>query len=229
MSKDHLTAKERETRKVTLILHAALTEVLNNLEEKDYPYIHTKIKTMGLSNILFAHLKFIERFNEMFKDSDVKISIFDKALCLAMAMQQHHVIGASGMKGRIPQRLCNLNEKAIVEAMLFYIAHSSYHIKRTDVECDFDITVYDNGHKKELKALKELLIEELTKPILDYNKCLGLLHEIYLRAICYENSLNTDDKESLKKKTTIKEKYTVPTPKVEVKNTFSEYSKKFRK
>ena len=229
MSKDHLTAKERETRRVTLIIHAALTEVLNSLEEKDYPYIHTNVKAMGISNIVYSHLKFIDRFNEMFKDSDVKISMFDKALCLAMAMQRHSVISASGMKGRIPQRLCNLNEKAIVEAMLFYIAHSSYHIKRTNVECDFDISVYDNGHKKELKALKELLIEEIKNPGFDYNKCLGLLHEIYLRAICYENGLSLDDKESLKKKVTIKEKYTAPTPKVEVKNTFSEYSKKFRK
>ena len=48
MSKDHLTAKERETRKVTIVLHSALTTVLNSLEEKDYPMYLEALKNKRL-------------------------------------------------------------------------------------------------------------------------------------------------------------------------------------
>lgn len=228
MSKDHLTAKERETRKVTLLLHAALTTVLNGLEEKDYPHIFVSTNSSNLSSIVFDSMKFMEQFKVMFQDEDRKLTVFDKALCLAMSLERNKVITTSDLKGRVPKRLTNLNEKLITEAVLGYIAHSNYHVKRTDISGDFSFESFLNGHKTELKHFKELLTEEFVTTNFDYNKCLALLYDLYLRGVCYSEGLDIDQIYSLKKVTTIKERHDAPTVQVESTNTYSEYRKNFR-
>ncbi len=228
MSKDHLSAKERETRKVTLILHAALTTVLNGLEEKDYPHIFVSTNSGNLSSIIFDSMKFMTQFNLMFKDENRKLTVFDKALCLAMSLERNKVITTSDLKGRVPKRLTSLNEKLITEAVLGYIAHSSYHVKRTDITGDFSYESYSNGHKTDLKHMKTLLTEEFVTTNFDYNKCLALLYEIYLRGVCHTHGLPSGQIYDLKKKITVKEKSSSPINTVEVKNTYSYYIKSFR-
>lgn len=229
MAKDHLSAKERETRKVTLILHAALTTVLNGLEEKDYPHIFVSTNSGNLSSIIFDSMKFMTQFNLMFKDENRKLTVFDKALCLAMSLERNKVITTSDLKGRVPKRLTNLNEKLITEAVLGYVGHSNYHVKRTDISGDFSFEAFLDGHKTELKHFKELLTEEFVNTNFDYNKCFVLLYDVYLRGICYSEGLDIDQIYSLKKTTTIKERHDAPVVTVKNENTYSEYKKNFRK
>ena len=228
MSKDHLSAKERETRKVTIVLHSALTTVLNGLEEKDYPHIFVSTNSSNLSSIVFDSMKFMEQFKVMFQDEERRLTIFDKALCLAMSLERNKVITTSDLKGRVPKRLTNLNEKLITEAVLGYIAHSSYNVKRTDITGDFSYESYSNGHKTELKHMKTLLNEEFVTTNFDYNKCLALLYEIYLRGVCHTHGLPSGQIYDLKKKITVKEKYSAPINTVKEDNTYSEYRKSFR-
>lgn len=228
MAKDHLSAKERETRKVTIILHSALTTVLNSLEEKDYRNIFVTVNSGNLANIVFDEMKFMEQFKMMFQDEDRILTIFDKALCLAMSLERNKVITTSELKGRVPKRMMNLNEKLITEIVLAYIGHSTYHVKRTDIGGDFSYESYADGHKTELKHMKELLTLEFTNINFDYNKCLALLYEVYLRGVCHEQGLPSGKIYDLKKKIFVKEKSSSPINTVEVKNTFSEYRKSFR-
>ena len=153
MSKDHLSGKERETRKVTIILHGALTTILNNLEEKDYPHIFVSTNSNN---------------------------------------------------------------------------HSSYNVRRTEINGDFSFDGFDDGHKKDLKHMKDLLTEEFVNVNFDYNKCLALLYEIYLRGVCYLHGLPTGQIYNLKSKITVKEKYDAPVVSVKEENTYSEYRKSFR-
>ena len=228
MSKDHLTAKERETRKVTLLLHTALTTVLNGLEEKDYPHIFVSTNSSNLSSIVFDSMKFMEQFKVMFQDEDRKLTVFDKALCLAMALERNKVITTSDLKGRVPKRLTNLNEKLITDAVLGYIGHSSYHVRRTDIQGDFSYDGFQNGHKTELKHLKDMLTEEFVVLNFDYNKCLALLYDTYFRGVCYREGLSTEMISVLRKNITVKERYDSPVVNVQESNTYSEFRKNFR-
>ena len=76
--------------------------------------------------------------------------------------------------------------------------------------------------------MKELLTLEFTNINFDYNKCLALLYEVYLRGVCHEQGLPSGKIYDLKKKISVKEKSSSPINTVEVKNTFSEYRKSFR-
>lgn len=228
MSKEHITAKERETRKVTILLHGALTTVLNGLDEKDYQHILVSTNSNNLGNIIFDEQKFIEQFKLVFQNDDRKLTVFDKALCLAMALERNIVITTNNLKGRIPKRLTNLNEKLITEVVLGYIGHSSYNVKHTDIGGNFNLDGFYNGHKKELKHMKEMLTEEFVNINFDYNKCLALLYEIYLRNICYLHDLPSEEIYNLKSKIAIKEKYDTPVVNVKEDNTYSKYRKTFR-
>lgn len=228
MAKDHLSAKERETRKVTLLLHAALTTILNSLEEKDYPHIFISTNSNNLGNIVFDEMKFMEQFKMMFQGEERRLTIFDKALCLAMSLERNKVITTSDLKGRIPKRLTNLNEKLITEVVLGYIAHSSYNVRRTEINGDFSFEGFDDGHKTELKQFKTLLTEEFVTANFDYNKCLALLYEIYLRGVCYSEGIDSDQIYDLKRSTTVKERYDAPVVSVKEENTYSEYRKRIR-
>lgn len=228
MSKEHITAKERETRKVTILLHGSLTTVLNGLEEKDYSNVFVSTNSSILSRIIFDDLKYIEQFKLLFKDEERKLTIFDKALCLAMSLEKNKVITTNSLKGKAPKRMINLNEKLITELVLNYIAHSCYNVRRTEINGDFSLEGFDDGHKRELKHMKDLLTEEFAKVNFDYNKCLALLYEIYLRNICYLHNLPIEEIYSLKSKITIKEKYDTPVINVKEDNTYSKYRKAFR-
>ncbi len=228
MSKEHITAKERETRKVTILLHGALTTILNGLDEKDYPSVFVTTNSSSLGQIIFDELKFMEQFKLVFQDEERKLTIFDKALCLAMSLEKNKVITTNSLKGKVPKRMVNLNEKFITEMVLNYIAHSTYNVRHTDINGDFNFGGFDNGHKRDLKHMKDLLTEEFAKANFDYNKCLALLYEIYLRNICYLHGLSTEEIYNLKNKMTIKEKYDAPIVNVKEENTYSKYRKTFR-
>ena len=82
--------------------------------------------------------------------------------------------------------------------------------------------------KKVWDKCKELLTEEFVTTNFDYNRCLALLYDLYLRGVCYSEGLDSDQIYSLKKVTTIKERHDAPTVQVESTNTYSEYRKNFR-
>ncbi len=228
MSKDHLSAKDRENRRVTIIMHGALTKRLNALEEKDYPTIHTLNSSAYMAEVLHNQTKFINQYKEVYEMEEKRVSVFDKALCLAMVLVRNPIITTTLKGSKVPKRLTDLNEKFIADAMLLYIGHSNYHIKRTEIFGDFDLSVFDDGHKRELKSYIDLLVLEFKNINFDYNTCLALLIKIYARMIIYANGLSLDLENYVIKNMTVKERFDAPQLDIKQDNTYALYRKQFR-
>ena len=137
------TIKVRETRRLAILAHNAVTNVLNDLKEEDYPLVHTSMGRVFTEDIASSYYRYLDHFKMVYSDTpERKITIFDKALCLAMSLERNKVITTSELKGRVPKRMMNLNEKLITEIVLAYIGHSTYHVKRTDISGDFSFEAF---------------------------------------------------------------------------------------
>ena len=55
------------------------------------------------------------------------------------------------------------------------------------MEGTFDVRVFEDGHKKELKQLKTSLAKEFKTVNFDYNACLAILVKLYARGIIYQS------------------------------------------
>ena len=230
MGTHHLTLQERENKRISILLHNGLTLVLNDLKEEDYPFVFTSVSSVFLEGLTFDYHKYIEQFNNVYKDiPERKITIFDKALCLAMAMQKHPIVNVSKRKGKKLARMTDLKEKVIVNTVVDFLHASKYSVKGKTIEGIFDLRVFDEGHKKELKQLKSLLVEEFKKDSLDYNTCLSILLKIYARGIIYENGLDTELETKILESLKVKDNVDAYGVSVSSNNTYQEYKKKFRR
>lgn len=222
--------KERENRRITILVHNGSTLVLNELKEEDYPYVFTSISPSFVGNIAFDYHKYIDHFNRVYADMpNRKITIFDKALCLAMAMEQHPVINVSGAKGRKPVRLTNLKGKVIANTVVDFLHASHYSVKGTLIEGTLDLRVFDEGHKKELKQLKTLLAEEFKKVNFDYNACLAILMKVYARCIIYQAGFDTDLEVKIIENLKVKENVDAYGVQVSANNSYQEFRKRCRR
>lgn len=187
------TVKQRETKRIAILAHNGVTQVLNELKEEDYPFVHTSMGRVFTEDIVSSYYKYIDHFKMVYSDMpDRKMTIFDKALLLAMALEQHPIISLSNPKGRKPARLTDLKEKAIANTVVDFLHASKYSVKGSLIEGTFDVRVFEDGHKKELKQLKALLAEEFKKVNFDYNACLAILVKLYSRGIIYQSGFDTD-------------------------------------
>ena len=187
------TVKQRETKRIAILAHNGVTQVLNELKEEDYPFVHTSMGRVFTEDIVSSYYKYIDHFKMVYSDMpDRKMTIFDKALLLAMAMEHHPIISLSNPKGRKPARLTDLKEKAIANTVVDFLHASKYSVKGSLMEGTFDVRVFEDGHKKELKQLKTLLATEFKKVNFDYNACLAILVKLYSRGIIYQSGFDTD-------------------------------------
>lgn len=222
--------KEREKRRIAILVHNGLNNVLNDLKPEDYQYIFTSTGPVHIENLFSDYHKYINYFEKIYKDTpDRKITIFDKALCLAMSMEQHLVISLSGFKGRKPVRFNDLNEKVIANTVVDFLHESRYLVKGFLMEGTLDLTVYEEDHKKELKQLKSLLATEFKKVNFDYNACLAILIKLYTRGIIYQAGFDTEMEVRLAENLRVRENVDAHGVQVSACNEYREHKKRFRR
>lgn len=222
--------KERETKRIAILAHNGVTNVLNELKEEDYPFVHTSMGRVFTEDIAFSYYKYLEHFKMVYSDiPDRKLTIFDKALCLAMAMEHHPVISVSGVKGKKPVRLTDLKEKAIANTVVDFLHASKYLVKGVSMEGTFDIRVFEDGHKKELKQLKTLLATEFKNVNFDYNTCLAILMRVYARGVIYQEGLDTELEAKIVESLRIKDNVDAHGVQVSANNGYQEFRKRARR
>lgn len=229
MSKNNMTLKERETRRISILIHNASTTIFNSLKEEDFSSVHTTISSMSMETIMHDYYRYIDQFNLLYEDDDTrKLTIFDKALCLAMSMEAHPIIGVS-TKGKKPARLTDLNAKAIASTVVDFLHASKYIVKGAKLNGIYDLRVFDDGHKKELKQLKTLLAEEFKKVNFDYNTCLAILVKVYSKGIIYQNGLDTELEVKIAENLSIKDNVDAYGIQVNSSPQYQEYKNRFKR
>ena len=68
MSKSNMTLKEREARRITILVHNASTDVFNGLKEEDFKSVFTTMSSMSMSTIMHDYYRYIEQFNMIYAD-----------------------------------------------------------------------------------------------------------------------------------------------------------------
>ena len=56
------TIKVRETKRLAILAHNAVTNVLNELKEEDYPFVHTSMGRVFTEDIVSSYYKYIDHF-----------------------------------------------------------------------------------------------------------------------------------------------------------------------
>lgn len=226
MHEERLTLKEKENKNLTIIIYHANTIILNSVKEKYYPFISSCTSSTKLSKILNDYNKFLDQWKIVFENNKRKLTVFDKALCLAMALKNNTIFYVHATKGRNCQSLSLLNEKMIVEAVLLYIQKSVYTIDSLGIESNFSLEAF--SHKKRFSKLKTLLSRELLMPMLNFDECLAILSKIYLETVVYENNLPASAVEKIKNEIVIKELAIAPDFDIPKTNTYAEFKKSLR-
>ena len=173
MHAHHVTAKDKETKRIVILIHNGVARVINDLKVEDFPFVHTSIGRVFTEDVVSSYYKILEQFKSVYADTPSRrLTAFDKALCLAMALEKQPVITVSGYKGKKPVitvsgykgkkpvRLTDMKAKAIANIVVDFLHDSSYSVKGSLVEGTLDLNVFDDGHKKEFKQLKTLLADE---------------------------------------------------------------------
>lgn len=224
------TIKVRETRRLAILAHNAVTNVLNDLKEEDYPFVHTSMGRVFTEDIVSSYYKYIDHFKMVYSDMpDRKLTAFDKALLFAMALEHHPVVSVGGYKGKKPARLTDLKEKAIANAVVDFLHASNYSVKGSLMEGTFDVRVFEDGHKKELKQLKTLLAKEFKTVNFDYNACLAILVKLYSRGIIYQSGFDTDLEVKIAENLRVKDNVDAHGVQVSANNTYQEFRKRCRR
>lgn len=220
--------EERDNRVFTLLLHSALTKVLNELKESDYPNVYTRVASINLIDIFYDYTKYCRQFEMMFQNDDRKFSEFDRMLCFAMALEHNPVISFTSIKNKSPQRVRNLNEKVMTEFVLMMMQQSNYRLRNADIKGDFNLNGFDDGHKKEFKVLKDLLIQEIGDVTHNYNECLALLIKIYVKGVIYLNGLDKELENLVANNLVVRIPANPRNIVVPVENTFNDYKRSLR-
>ena len=230
MSTNHQTIKEREIKRIAILAHNGVTNVLNDLKAEDYTYVITSMGRVFTGDIAPDYYKYMDHFKMVYSDMpDRKITTFDKALLLAMALEQQPVISVSGTKGTKVARLTDLKEKAIANIVVDFLHASSYSVKWTNLEDRFDLRVFEDGHKRELKQLKDLLVKEFKVVNFDYNACLAILLKLYTKGVIYQNGLDNDMEIMIANNIKVKDNVDAHGLQVSACTEYQEHRKRFRK
>lgn len=226
----HPTLKERESKRIAILAHNGVTQVINELKEEDYPFVHTSIGRVFTEDLISSYYKYIDHFKMVYSDMpDRKLTIFDKALLLAMAMEHHPVVSLGGYKGKKPVRLTDLKEKAIANTVVDFLHASTYSVKGTLMEGTFDLRAFEDGHKKELKQLKTLLATEFKKVNFDYNACLAILMRVYTRGIIYQSGFELDLETKIAENLRVKDNVDAYGVQVSASNSYQEFRKRCKR
>ncbi len=230
MHAHHVTAKDKETKRIAILTHNGVARVINDLKVEDYPFVHTSIGRVFTEDVVSSYYKNLEQFKIVYSDTpDRKLTIFDKALCLAMSMEHHPVITVSGYKGKKPARLTDLKAKAIANTVVDFLHASNYSVKGTLMEGTLDLRVFEDGHKKEFNQLKKLLATEFKNVNFDYNACLAILVKLYARGIIYQAGFETDMEVKVAENLRVKDNLEAHGISVSTNTAYQEHMKRFRR
>lgn len=230
MSTSHETLKDKEKKRIAILIHNGLNSVLNELKEEDYTFVFTSVGPVFLEGLTTDYYKYIDHFKFVYSDMpDRKLTTFDKALCLAMSMEHHPVINLSGYKGKKPARLLNLNERVIANTVVDFLHASHYNVRETLIEGQFDLRDFEDGHKRELKQLKSLLAIEFKKVNFDYNACLAILVKLYARGIIYQAGFDLDLETKIAENVKVKDNVDAYGVSVSANAAYQEHKKRFRR
>ena len=224
------TVKSRESRRIAILAHNGVTQVINDLKEEDYPFIHTCMGRVFTEELVSSYYKYIDHFKFVYADMpERKLTTFDKALLLAMAMEHHPIISTGNLKGRKPTRLTDLKEKAIANTVVDFLHASHYNVKDSLIEGTFDVRVFEDVHKRELKQLKTLLANEFKTVNFNYNTCLAILIKLYTRGIIYQAGFDIELESKIAENLKVKDNVDAYGVQVSAKDSYQEFRKRCRR
>ncbi len=209
-----------------VLLHNALTIVINRLEEKDFPAIYTRTSSINYDDLLHDYKRYMEQIEQICALENIKPSAFDKMLCMAMAIEHNPLVGYMTSDSKLPLRVQHLNEKLSLEAILLMMEQTTYKVKGTDLEGQFTLEGYNKDHKRVLEALKKQLLPYLASVNKDYNQALALLYSIYSKGIIYDQGLDIELQSEIANNLSVKLPSVLKTGTVESTNGYSEYKRK---
>lgn len=230
MGNHHETLKERETKRIAILVHNGVTQVLNELKEEDYPFVHTGLGRVFTEDLVSSYYRYIDHFKLVYSDTpERKLTTFDKALLLAMALELHPIISVSNIKGKKPARLNDLKAKAIANTVVDFLHASSYSVKGSLMEGTFDVRTFEDGHKRELKQFKTLLANEFKNVNFDYNTCLAILIKLYARGIIYQSGFDLELETKIAENLKVKDNVDAYGVQVSANEAYQEFRKRCRR
>ena len=110
-----------------------------------------------------------------------------------------------------------------------FLHASHYLVKGASIEGTFDLRVFEDGHKKELKQLKTLLATEFKNVNFDYNACLAILVKLYAKGVIYQEGLDTDLEVKIAENLRVKDNVDAHGVSISSNNSYREFVKRARK
>ena len=223
------TIAEREERKLLTIHHGAYVKVVNEVDPKDYMYFYTSASNRHIEDLIIDYHNLI-RLIEL-ADDKKKLTLIEKCICFMLSLKKNK---SFHLKSEVKKgtKLSTINERMIVEAAMYFLICSIYKVNgaHNEVIADgrFDLTGFDNGHKRELNLYKKKLIELLSELRFDELAALEILNCIYLRGIMYKEDIDLDLEEKIKNKISCTELMENPIITDSLNPEFIGYKKKFR-
>lgn len=221
---------EREERKISTIHHGAYVKVINEVDPKDYKCIYTATGKRKIEDLV-ADYRSLIRLIEASDKTGKKLTLIEKCICFIMSLKNNKTffLNSDVKKG---SKLSTINERMIVEAAMYFLTCSNYRVTdnhdKTIVSGHFDLTGYDDNHKRELNIYKKALLDLLKELKFDENAAVEILNRIYLRGILYKEGLSLDLEDKIKKRISCTEVMENPIIEETLSPEFMEYKKRFR-
>lgn len=225
------TIKDRETKKIMMIEHVAFATVVNDIDPKCYKYFSANNGNLAMEELIRVYRLLLEQCERAFAQTEEQVSFIDKAACFAMAMKRRPLFHL-GKEAKKYAKLKNANEKSMVEGLLLYLCCSEYkiydHHKKIIMRDNFGYEGFGEGRKKEFANLKKSLLEECSKPVIDFTSLVELLNNIYLKGVMYKEDIDYELEDKVKKRLVASELYKVPNKRVEINPEYTLHKSKYR-
>ena len=225
-----MTIAEKETRKLDTIHHGAYVSVINDVDSKDYSLFSSNTGQRHTEKIVSDYRGLI-RLVEASDPSQKKLSLVERCICFIMALRNSKTFHLSG-KVKKGTKVSTLNERLIVEAVLYYLSCSTYKIldnhKKIIANNTFDYIGFENGHKRELSSYKKALLDLLMQSTFDDQTAMAILNQIYLRGVMYKEGLSLDFEDKIKGRLIATEVIEVPRIEQSMSQEYLEYKKRMR-
>jgi len=195
---------KKDENKLLIALSYAFNTTIDTLtvEEIEKHHITYKNNTFFIEQILHRYYTIIELYQKRLAKS---ITIFDKALCLGMALKKNPTFDVIN-KENVPQNIKNVNEQYCIQAMLTILSHSTYSLTGNEEAIPLNLKTIDREQQDKIEALQQELITILKSEEYQSEQVLSILNKIYLTAVAYSYGLESDfDEEKLRKNLKIKE------------------------
>ena len=147
---------KKDENKLLIALSYAFNTTIDTLtvEEIEKHHITYKNNTFFIEQILHRYYTIIELYQKRLAKS---ITIFDKALCLGMALKKNPTFDVIN-KENVPQNIKNVNEQYCIQAMLTILSHSTYSLTGNEEAIPLNLKTIDREQQDKIEALQQELI-----------------------------------------------------------------------